>query len=69
MPLTYLLVNENIVGGTKMYDYEEFLPKDEKLNVIKSEVSTLEKFFNNCFEKIFSCTCSMAERDYHVTSC
>ncbi|MCI1274375.1 MAG: hypothetical protein LKG27_08105 [Clostridiaceae bacterium] len=52
-----------------MYDYEEFLPKDEKLNVIKSEVSTLEKFFNNCFEKIFSCTCSMAERDYHVTSC
>lgn len=51
-----------------MYDYEEFLPKDEKLNAIKSEVSTLEKFFNACFEKIFACSFAKAERDYNVTS-
>ncbi|MBP3924985.1 hypothetical protein J6E39_07070 [bacterium] len=52
-----------------MYEYEEFLPKDEKLNAIKSEVSKMETFINNCLNKILECTCAAAERDYNVTAC
>ena len=51
-----------------MHEYQEFLPKDEKLNAIKSEVSQLERFFNRCFEKIFSSTAALAERDFNVIS-
>lgn len=52
-----------------MYEYEEFLPKDEKLNAIKSEVSRVEAFINKCLDKVLECTCFEAERDYNVTPC
>lgn len=48
------------------HEYQEFLPKDEKLNLIKDEVSKMEMFFNRCFDKIFASTAAMAERDFNV---
>jgi len=52
-----------------MYEYEEILPKDEKLNAIKFEVSKMETFINNCLKKILECTSAAAERDYNVSAC
>lgn len=51
-----------------MYEYQEFLPKDEKLNAIKTEVSKVEAFINNCLEKVLACTSFAAERDYNVSA-